>query len=58
MNIQPASQQKGYLEIMEARKRLLFKGDNAGAEKLLDQASSLQKAGAVTLEELQAAAYL
>jgi hypothetical protein len=43
---------------MEARKARLFAGDNAAAERLLDEATGMQKAGLVTAEETLAAAYL
>jgi hypothetical protein len=58
MSSQDANQKKSYLGLMEARKNLLFAGDNVAAERLLDEARRMQEAGLVTAEESLAAAYL
>lgn len=58
MSNRKPKQERSYFELMEARKELLFAGDNAAAERLLDQARKLQSEGLVTMEEAQAAAYL
>jgi hypothetical protein len=58
MNDQKTSQAESYLELMETRKNLLFAGDNAAADRLLDKAQQMQKAGLVAAEETLAAAYL
>lgn len=58
MSSQGANQKKSHLELMEARKNLLFAGDNVAAERLLDEARRMQEAGLVTAEETLAAAYL
>jgi hypothetical protein len=58
MSDKSANQGRSYLELMEARKARLFAGDNAAAERLLDEATGMQKAGLVTAEETLAAANL
>jgi hypothetical protein len=58
MSDQSTSQEKSYLQLMEERKNLLFAGDNVAAEKILEKAQGMQKAGRVSAEETMAAAYL